>query len=213
MRIRSSPSSSGRSFTAAVAALWTASPHDRHVVLTRHVPAPTASSYRRTGRAQILALGPLCRPSLLRRQNFPFGTPETLSVAVCAIFARLRSVPAFPVASTFRTVGVHLLVVLRCVLAEAAEFLPRSHGEALGRRRGESSPPWPSGLLWAPRWWISAAESSRCGLSGNPSCLGSRIFLSLPREPSPALSARFSSCPLGGGPLPRHGAAVGVGCP
>ena len=42
-RTCSSPSPSGRSFTTAAAALRMASPHDRHVVLARHVPAPPLS--------------------------------------------------------------------------------------------------------------------------------------------------------------------------
>ena len=65
-RIFPSSSSSGRSFTTAAAVLRTVSAHDRHVVVTRRILASTASFCVRTGRAQILALEPLCRPSLLR---------------------------------------------------------------------------------------------------------------------------------------------------
>ena len=62
-------------------------------------------------------------------------------MAVCAIFARIRSVSAFQVAVAFRAVAGHLLSVLRCVLVETVEFLARRHGESLERRRGKSPTP------------------------------------------------------------------------
>ena len=135
-------------------------------------------------------------------------------MAVCAIFARLRSVPVFPVAVAFRVVAGHLLAALRRVLVGVAEFLPRSHGEALGCGRGEIPPPLvsrgcsvlPGGGDFGGGSHPSAvrrqvAEFLRCGLSGVPSHLGGKIFLSGLRGLSPALCARFSPVRSGDRPL------------
>ncbi len=188
------------------------------MVLTRHVPAPTASSYRRTGRAQILALGPLRGLSLLRRQNFPFGTLETFSGALWAIFARLRSVPVFPVAVPF---ALLLAACWRCSGvcwrkrpnscpgATEGSLNAVSLNFSLSGRRSCSGLPGEGASDDARQ----VAEFLRRGLSGVLPYLGGRIFLLEPRGPSPALSARFSPVRSVVSHLWRHRAAFGAGRP
>ena len=129
-------------------------------------------------------------------------------MAVCAIFARLRWAPAFPVTVAFRAVAGGIPVRA----ADVAEFLPRSHGEPLGRRHAELPPIWRPWLLWAPRWGISAAAATSRPMADwwLNSCAGASPE-SLPTSEagfpfgtaglSPALCARFSPVRSGDRPV------------